>query len=463
MRSKPQRDDVRMCMRGESGTPRAVSVDSDPVGGWQVVQVRIMRRSDHLLILLAWSLLACFSSVSAATCSAAVSEQVKCGTIGSTGAVDIVKVGETTAYSCKKCVPVGCRLFSGWSNGVLPRGRYQVAPALPGEMSFNGGPGVIMGTKVTMTCDPYYGVVHSAGEEVARSDAPPSHEFMCEANCAFNEQEKYCKPKICGDFVVPGDMTAMISSPTRGQPGGQSESFNGNNIVFGLAFDETVTLKCAAGNKLISSRLCSEDSIAFTCKDNLARFANWQPRMCNSCCTGSITVPANAKAARGRVEYSSGTLVSDFPVVITCDPKHRLDLQTHACEYEYQVKCGEGEILVPTLFLRDTRLKTSEIACVPVTCDTATARDGGKVDVDQDVHFTPHDKYKSVPFDGMALHDVSINVSCAADSYAVYQYNPASPDQFNNPRCQGMCMQVSKCLLFGRTRVYVRCACTCGM
>ena len=397
----------------------------------------------------------------ATTCSAAVSEQVKCGTIASTGAVGIVKVGETTAYSCKKCVPVGCHLFPGWSNGVLPRGRYQVAPALPGEMSFNGGPAVIMGTKVTMTCDPYYGVVHSAGEELARSDAASSHEFMCEANCAFNEQEKYCRPKICGDFVVPGDMTAMISSPTRAQ----SQSFNGNKIVFGLAFDENVTLTCAAGNKLISSGLCSEASIVFTCKDNLARFANWQPRMCNSCCTGSITVPANAKAARGGSQYSSGTLVSEFPLVITCDPKHRLNLSTHACEYEYEVKCGDDGVLVPTAFLRDassTRLNSWEIACVPVTCDTATAKDGGKIGDSQDVDFTPHGKYKSVPFDGMALHDVSINVSCTADSYAVYQFKSAT-DQFDNPACTGMCMQVGKCLCFGRTRVCVRCACTRSM
>ena len=57
MRPKPLRDDVRMCGRDESGTPRVVSVHSGPVGGWLVVQVRIMRWNDHpLVLLLAWSL-----------------------------------------------------------------------------------------------------------------------------------------------------------------------------------------------------------------------------------------------------------------------------------------------------------------------------------------------------------------------------------------------------------------------
>ena len=107
-------------------------------------------------------------------------------------------------------------------------------------------------------------------------------------------------------------------------------------------------------------------------------------------------------------------------------------------------------------------INPNSVACVPVTCDTATAKEGGKIGDSQDVDFTPHGKYKSVPFDGMALHDVSINVSCTADSYAVYQFKSAT-DQFDNPACKGMCMQVGKCLCFGRTRVCVRCACTRSM
>jgi len=92
---------------------------------------------------------------------------------------------------------------------------------------------------------------------------------------------------VCGDYVVPGkgtkltdsDATAVVTSSR-----GTSREYHSNEIIFGVAFEDTITVTCTTANKLIGAASCFDKQLAsITCQDDQMAFANWQDDMCEPC------------------------------------------------------------------------------------------------------------------------------------------------------------------------------------
>jgi len=152
---------------------------------------------------------------------------------------------------------------------------------------------VVVGTEVTVQCGPNHGVTENGNDEVVPSGAESSASWVCGE---YNRQAQgpptcttpiyYCRPKVCGDFVVPGpDATAFVKRGTNPP----SSSFSSSDIIFGVAFGDEITVQCNA--KKIGGTSCSDKCVygcngrngplpPITCQDAEMQFANWQVKLC---------------------------------------------------------------------------------------------------------------------------------------------------------------------------------------
>ena len=136
-----------------------------------------------------------------------------------------------------------------------------------------------------------------------------------------------------------------------------------------------------------SDAVCGEpvNKIESTCvgAHNDGRMCKFRPTAaCVKTC-GNFTIPGNATGRRNSgTSLPTNTVVTRLlgyeTLVVTCDSNYRLNDTADSCDYEATLSCGAdtGVLSVAVGGTTQTPINLNSLACVPVTCDTATARDG---------------------------------------------------------------------------------------
>jgi len=220
-----------------------------------------------------------------------------------------------------ECKPVMCSV-APMSNGDQSVDKGQIA-------TIDGAQYMEYDSTLSITCNAGYGITSNEAAPFVLASAPKTTSFSCDAFC--NSTVVYCKPVLCGHYIVPN----MSSADFRPTGTGGATAYPANTLIGNITYPGTVTATCDSTNVLAGSMTCGNQSVV-TCGSSGA----FSPiSAVDVTCVPAVCSVSELNAVNADMSPASGGLLHGQIANVTCHSLYRVAPINYSGTY---VLCDHG-------------------------------------------------------------------------------------------------------------------------